>query len=900
MPEAEGAVLTLSRRASWARVLVNLNGGQALNARRLGNSSAKAGFLFVFILSVLPAWLFPKTINVPEDSASIRAAILRSQNGDIVEVDDGIYLEDNLVVDKSILIKAKNLYGAVIYGTRLGYNSAFIIKAAAEIEGFIIKNVDNGITQRDSPDVEWTGHDLAFFNIVESAVGINDAEKNVGRARLARIIVDRSDVAFATNDAYGLQVTDSLITNCQTAFAGYDHVYFRVDRTVVYGCKNLVREWSPPPGNPDSNSKIALGPELRVLAPPVSEKPTLTNIASFLFQFFPRLPTMAQIRPAGHRFHDWFAALILGQICAERRAYRDALAAFQTALRAGEAAKSDELMLRPSYELALAAEKQGDLASALRYHERAVRSIENLRNQLPFRIYKEGFFSDKVEIYDAVVSLLFRLHRENPLLGYGHKALEYVEESKANGFLDGLWRLRFDLHTGLSAKLRSDKEIITRRISLVQAKLQDPSLSPAETRAWSARLDQVESEFNNLMSQIRIENALKKIPSYSQLAKFDQPSLKSLLAPDTAIFLYSVGEEDAYGFMATAGGLRFDRIADSEELRRLVENYLMFLQSGIEGTFKGTAGGRRLYRLLLSPFFTDMDEKIIKLVFVPDDILCYLPFEALVIDESATASRAPQRARGEKFLVENFDIAYAPSISYLIHVAERKNKSERPMDLLAVANEEAKELKGYSPSMSYRFPSLSHAAEEVREIAHSFVPQRSEVLINGQVGESTFKSLPLSKFRIIHLAMHGYFNDDKWWRSALIFRRTPDSPDDGLLQTLELYDLTLNADLVVLSACQTGMGKFSRGEGILGLSGAFLAAGAQSVVSSLWTINDESTSLLMSSLYRYLTEGKTKAEALRLSKIRMLGTSYRHPFYWAPFIISGDYDAPVVLNKGNS
>jgi len=867
---------------------------------RLDNALAKAALFLAFILSVLPPGLLSKTINVPKDSASIRAAILRSQNGDIVEVDDGIYLEDNLVVDKSIHVKAKNLYGAVIYGTQLRLNAVFIIRAAAEIEGFIIKNAGNGIIQRDSQDVGWRGHDLAFFNILGSAVGINDAEKNVGRARLARIIVDHSDVAFETNDAYGLLVTDSLITNCRTAFAGYDYAYFRVDRTVVYGCKNLVNESSPPPGSPGRNSKIAFGPELRVLSPPVSAKLPLTSVPSFLFQFFPQLPITATNRPTGRRFHDWFAALILGQICAERGAYKDALVAFQAALCAGEAAQSDELILRPSYGLALAAEKQGDLASALGYYERAVRSVENLRNQLPFRIYKEGFFGDKMEIYDAVASLLFRLHRENPFLGYGQKAFEYVEESKANGFLDGLWRLRLDLQTGLTAKLRSDKESMTRRISLIQAKLQDPSLPPVEIQSWSSRLDQVENEFNNLMSQIRIENALKKIPSYSRPAKLDQPSLKSLLAPDTAIFLYSVGKEDTYGFMATAGGLRFVRIADSEELRRLVENYLEFLQSGIEGTFKGAAGGRRLYRLLLSPLLTGLDENITKLVLIPDDILCYLPFEALVIDESAPVSRATQKAGGEKFLVEDFDIAYAPSISYLIHVAEPTSAGKGTMDLLAVANEEGKELKGFSPYMSYRFPPLSHAAEEVREIAHSFVPERSEVLVNGQVGESAFKNLPLSNFRIIHLAMHGYFSDDKWWRSALVFRPTPNSLEDGLLQTLELYDLNLNADLVVLSACQTGMGKLSRGEGILGLSGAFLAAGARSVISSLWSINDESTSLLMSSLYRYLTEGKTKAEALRLSKIRMLRTSYGHPYFWAAFILSGDYDSPVPLEKRGS
>jgi CHAT domain-containing protein len=852
-------------------------------------------FPFILLAALLPAPLHSRTLHVPADFSTIRAAVRAAASGDIVEVEDGIYLEDDIIIDKNIRVAARHAFGATIYGTELRTSAVFVVRAAAEIEGFVIKNAGIGILQRDSPDVEWTGRDLAFLNIETAAVSLNDRNSATGRATLSDIIVDRSDVAFETNDARGIRISGAVVTNCGTAFAGYDHFYFDVDRAVICDCRSLTNHPSYAPKPPATNA-ISLGTDVVSLDSPEAVRIPAGGFEALLFRFFPAVPAPTPDRGPDERrrFLDWFSAVILGEISLGRGEGPVARAAYAEALRDAEAAGSEELAFRALCGLGRAAEKRQQPAEALGYYERAIQSVKRLRNALPVRIYQEGFFEDKFEAYDAAVSLLYRLHREQPAEGFDRRALRYVEEWKAGGFLESLRRLRADLKAGLTDESRRSEESASRAISRIQARLEDDALPPSEIEGWSVKLVQAEKDFNNVLSQIRREKARGVAPPEAR----PEERLETRMAPDTAVFIYTCGEEETYAFALAAGGLRFVRIGRTRELRPLVENYLAFLQLDPGRGFKGAAGGRRLCRLLLSPLLDNIGRGVTKLVIIPDGALCYLPFEALVVDEGGDGA-PPSRASGgrARFLSEDFEVAYAPSLSCLMGVSTMKTGGAAKLDLLGVADEEARVIRGLAPNLSYRFPRLSYASEEVREIARSFDPRRSKLLIDAEAQETAFKRLPLSDYRIIHLATHGFFNDERWWRSALLLRRTPALDDDGLLQPLELCRLDLDADLVVLSACRTGTGRFSRGEGILGLSGAIMAAGARSVISSLWTVNDKSTAALMTRLYRYLEEGKTKAGALRQAKLEMLGTAYAHPFFWASFILSGDYDTAIPLEK---
>ena len=160
-----------------------------------------------------------KTINVPGDFLSIRLAVDAARDGDVIEVDDGCYFEKNVILSKAVVVRAKNLFGAVIYGSTEPDASIFVVRAAAVIEGFVLKNSYYGILQRDSPDTAWQGRDLALVNL-SSGVSINDREANIGQAFLSNIIAEHCQKTFTTNDARGLEVKNSLIAGSSIASPG--------------------------------------------------------------------------------------------------------------------------------------------------------------------------------------------------------------------------------------------------------------------------------------------------------------------------------------------------------------------------------------------------------------------------------------------------------------------------------------------------------------------------------------------------------------------------------------------------------------------------------------------------------------------------------------------------------
>jgi CHAT domain-containing protein len=193
----------------------------------------------------------------------------------------------------------------------------------------------------------------------------------------------------------------------------------------------------------------------------------------------------------------------------------------------------------------------------------------------------------------------------------------------------------------------------------------------------------------------------------------------------------------------------------------------------------------------------------------------------------------------------------------------------------------------------FDFSPLPHSEEEVLGISSYFPRESRDVYLKDNAKEEVFKRISLKDYRIVHFACHGFLSEEYPFRSALVLSLDEDPAEDGFVQVRELYNIRLRADLVVLSACQTGRGRMERGEGLLGLPRIFFYTGAKSVISTLWRINDESTAVFMNWFYRYLSEGKDKAQALRLAKLRMLDSRYGHPFYWASFILNGDYNSVV-------
>jgi CHAT domain-containing protein len=252
-----------------------------------------------------------------------------------------------------------------------------------------------------------------------------------------------------------------------------------------------------------------------------------------------------------------------------------------------------------------------------------------------------------------------------------------------------------------------------------------------------------------------------------------------------------------------------------------------------------------------------------RLYLVPHSILHYLPFAALLRADG----------NGERFLVEDYVLAYLPSATAFVHGREKEGRSQA--NLLAVAPERSK---------------LRYAQQEARQVAE-FFPSQSKVLVGREATESAFKS-EANGYNVIHLATHGYFNKLNPLLSGLELE--PDQYDDGRLDVHEILGLRLNTDLVTLSACETALGsgyfaEVPAGDDFVGLTRAFLFAGSPSVLASLWEVDDRSTLQFMRSFYSHQGQAQ-KGLALAKAQRTMLQSDgrYEHPYFWAPFVLVGE------------
>ncbi len=279
---------------------------------------------------------------------------------------------------------------------------------------------------------------------------------------------------------------------------------------------------------------------------------------------------------------------------------------------------------------------------------------------------------------------------------------------------------------------------------------------------------------------------------------------------------------------------------------------------------------------------------------VPDGLLHYLPFETLI--------------HNERYLIEDHEISYSPSTSMLGVLQDSRNRvdSEDSMEILAVGDPvfepgskaiggkgmrygSNKMMRQRAAARGFSLPPLPRTRDEVQFIASLFPADRRKLLTGMASTEGAIKHESLRRYRRLHFATHSLIDERSPLRSAVALTPDNNSGEDGFLEMSEISRLNLDCDLVVVSACQTGRGQLLSGEGIVGLSWAFLRAGARSVVVSLWNVTDISTSQLMKNFYQNMTDGLSNSAALRKAKLQMLnsGKGTNHPYYWSAFVIVG-------------
>ncbi len=273
-----------------------------------------------------------------------------------------------------------------------------------------------------------------------------------------------------------------------------------------------------------------------------------------------------------------------------------------------------------------------------------------------------------------------------------------------------------------------------------------------------------------------------------------------------------------------------------------------------------------------------------QLVILPDGILHYVPFEVLITNEPTPGADKPYEKL--TYLGKKFPTSYGQSASAYLSMVEDRSTS-------VGTGLEMKELVAFGdPIYEGKFKRLEYSGKEIEDIALLFPEGSVKTFIREEATEENAKKENmLSNYRHLHFATHGVMDEKNPERSGLVLSQVNLSTEDGILRADEISGLELNAALVVLSACQTGMGKMIRGEGMIGLSRSFMHAGTRSVVMSLWSVSDQSTNVLMLRFYENLIlKGVSLAKALQLARISMIKDElYAHPFFWAPFVLTGDW-----------
>lgn len=543
--------------------------------------------------------------------------------------------------------------------------------------------------------------------------------------------------------------------------------------------------------------------------------------------------------------------------------------------------------------------KQGKLAEAQFYYLNSINIIETLRSKLAMEEDKASFLgSDKrLNAYHNLIDLLVNLNKEKGEPAYLAQAFNFMERAKSRAFLDSIDSSSLEKEMPVDIKLVNQEKEVMSDISRLYTRLIVPDLSEKERGDLLQEVKNLEAKLDNIKRQIRSKNPAYANLTFPEIITYEQAS-KEFIKGKTAIFTFVIGDDSAYAFALTNRGLKVYPVPTRRELRSKVINHRRDISDTDNNDFRA---GQELYELLLKPGLTD---GIKNLIIIPDDILNLLPFETLLTTD-----------QNGDWLIKKYTVYYAPSLSSLRELAHHQNRKNRPKpqhNLLAVGDPYYGDLEEKYPELStkaifqdfysltdLKFYRLRHSHEEIRRIS-SLIP-RSTVLEREKASEDLVKSANLTDYKIIHFAAHGLIDDQKPARSAIILTLDNDPAEDGFLQMREVFNLKLNADLVVLSSCQTGLGQFIKGEGIEGISRAFFYAGSSSVVMSLWTINDQVSAQFMERFYYHLKSTENLAEALRQVKLEMIESGIvSHPYYWAGFILSGDGSTRVfqpVFNK---
>jgi CHAT domain-containing protein/tetratricopeptide (TPR) repeat protein len=622
---------------------------------------------------------------------------------------------------------------------------------------------------------------------------------------------------------------------------------------------------------------------------------------------------------------------------------QQALDVYRNALHLSEEVDDKDILISTFYNLARVHSDLGDYETARTFIEQSLKIIEDLRTNVGSPDVRASYVSSHRKNDELYISILMQLHRVRPGEGFDVAAFLASEKNRARSLRDQLQESQTHLRQGVSDELlqrRQELRASFRAQAQYQIDLSHRNTDATEIAEVESQIAQLRSQYQETEAHVWARNP-HQLPLIFTAFGLEQMQ-KELSADDTMLLEYSLGDERSYLWAVTANSLHSYELPDRktiEDAAREVYELLTVRQrfyETIDGDYvaKVEASDKRylekastLSQMLLGPIAGQLGTR--RLLLVTEGALQYVSFEALPLPGVQSADPNASATQPRPWLLETNEIDVLPSMSTLLGLRAARTRPASPGKIVAVLadpvlsrSDDRVKVEGSSPAIANvatnqstpahvqvasevfegnsRLARLSHASEEADAISAAAARGTSMVAKGFDASRETAMSSSVGEYQIVHFATHGFLDSEHPELSSIVLTMVDrnGAEKNGLMSLHDIYSLDLSAELTVLSACQTALGKDIKGEGLVGLTHSFMSAGSKSVVASLWKVDDRATSTLMSNFYEsMLQKGNPPATALRMAKLKMMqDRRWSEPYYWAGFVFQGDYASRIAVD----
>ena len=538
---------------------------------------------------------------------------------------------------------------------------------------------------------------------------------------------------------------------------------------------------------------------------------------------------------------NWVKALLeLGNVNEDLGRADKAMEYFQKTYELSKHYGIQEVEWRAAEGIANMLRQTQKLQEAFQWYATAVDIVEGMRASLKIDELRNSFQSNKLDLYRETITLLVEMKRPED-------AFNYLERSRSRSFIDLLGNQKLTLNNSADQAALDNISELSLRVGALKAEIASYESPP---KTLLTQYHETKSQHDEAILELKRHNP--GLSSFVSVDPLQQSDVEQLLEPGVGLLSYMLTKEKSFVWVLQRTGTTFHEIPVSETA---VVNIVTRYRQAVQHLEPVDDELKQLYSILIQPIKPKLRE-LNYIGIIPDGPLHFLSFAALKDEES--------------YLVDQFPIFYSPSASVL-KFTFAKRQQEKATKVLAVGNPD---LGNYN----YDLPLAELEAQSIR-----WNYPDMDILTGRKATKEWFVD-NISNYGIIHLAAHGEFDEFNPLFSSLWL--ASERADNRRLTVSEVFGLEINADLVTLSACQTGLGKLEAGE-LIGLNRAFIYAGTHALVSALWRVDDLSTSVMMKHFYRnYVT--LDKAKSLRRAQL-IVKKEFPHPSYWAGFSLVGDY-----------